>query len=146
MSIIYLDLHQLVCEHDRVIDQSGGLHGVKDIGAIESILFHIQNDDYYPTLEIKATHLFYGVNKSHAFNDGNKRASLIAVTHFIQLNGYGFLVGSMMRDFENIAVYIAENIVDKEFLEKLICSYLEYGEFQEHLKQELISKLMQHYL
>ena len=39
--------------HDEVIHQSCGLAGGRDIGQLESILDHIQNDEYYPRFEDK---------------------------------------------------------------------------------------------
>jgi hypothetical protein len=34
------------------------------------VLEHIQNDDYYPDLQDKLTHLVFAVAKFHCFNDG----------------------------------------------------------------------------
>ena len=47
--IIYPTAPAIVDIHNSVIEKSGGLAGVKDIGQLESILAHIQNPDYYPT-------------------------------------------------------------------------------------------------
>ena len=47
--IIYPTASAIVDIHNYVIEKSGGLAGVKDIGQLESILAHIQNPDYYPT-------------------------------------------------------------------------------------------------
>ena len=56
---IYFDLPHAVATHDWIIEHSGGLAGSKDIGQLESILEHIQNDDYYPEIEDKVTHLVF---------------------------------------------------------------------------------------
>ena len=48
--IIYPTASAIVDIHNSVIEKSGGLAGVKDIGQLESILAHIQNPDYYPCL------------------------------------------------------------------------------------------------
>ena len=51
--------------HTFIINNSGGVHGEKDINLVSSILDHIQNDQYYPDIESKLTHLVFSVNKSH---------------------------------------------------------------------------------
>ena len=59
------DIHLLTTKHS-----SGGTEGILDFGKIESVLMHIQNDDYYPTFVDKLTHLFFCVCKFHSFEDG----------------------------------------------------------------------------
>ena len=46
------------------------------VGKLESVLCHIQNDDYYPTFLDKLLHLFYCSCKFHCFCDGNKRIAI----------------------------------------------------------------------
>jgi death-on-curing protein len=74
MAIVYLTIEQALDTHQKTVEVSGGgtLEHL-DIGKLESVLEHIQNDDYYPSLEDKLTHLFYSANKFHCFADGNKR-------------------------------------------------------------------------
>lgn len=76
MTYYYLTLPFAVKTHDFIIEQSGGLPGINDIGLLESVLNHMQNDLYYPEFEDKLTHLVCSVNKNHAFRDGNKRSSI----------------------------------------------------------------------
>ena len=49
--------------HDNIIRESGGFMGIKDEGLIDSILFHMQNELYYPDIEHKITHLLFSFNK-----------------------------------------------------------------------------------
>ena len=63
MAYNYFTLEYAIKKHDFIIDESGGSHGVNDIGLLDSVLEHIQNDLYYPEFEIKLTHLVYSVNK-----------------------------------------------------------------------------------
>lgn len=57
--------------------------------------------------DIAAT-LFYGLNKNHAFSDGNKRTSLLMLLYFFIKNQYVF-VGSVQKEFERLAVKTADN-------------------------------------
>ncbi|ASK27251.1 type II toxin-antitoxin system death-on-curing family toxin [Neisseria chenwenguii] len=117
----YLAVSDLVELHDHVITASGGLQGMRDTGVLESILAHIQNDEYYPDFAAKLTHLVYAVNKSHAFNDGNKRTSIMAGVYFLLLNGWETeRVAHFAVSMEDIAVDIAANKISKETLAVLI--------------------------
>jgi death-on-curing protein len=87
---LYFDVNHAVEVHDWIIEHSGGRPGTLHIGNLESPLEHVQNDMYYPTIEDKLTHLVYAINKNHAFNDGNKRSSIVLGAFFLQLNGYDY--------------------------------------------------------
>ena len=73
----------LVVEH-------GGLHGIRDEGALESTLARPQQLlNYEPNASIYelAASYGYGFAKNHVFNDGNKRISLTSIDIFLQING-----------------------------------------------------------
>jgi len=137
-SILYFDVHHAVAVHDWVIEHSGGLSGTKDLGQLESVLEHIQNDMYYPTIEDKLTHLIFGINKFHAFNDGNKRSSLTLGAYFLELNGFDFRVKRFVLEMENIVVWLAEGKIEKDLLLKLVTSLMLDDEYSESLKLELL--------
>lgn len=120
MKTIYFDLQRAIELQSAIIGKSGGIRGVKDRGQLESVLHHIQNDDYYPDFLDKLTHLCFAVNKFHAFNDGNKRTCLALSAFFLLINGYDYCVGQFMRDMENIVVWVAENLIDKELLREVL--------------------------
>lgn len=65
MKLIYFGIYYAVKIHDSILDKSGGMSGTLDLGRLESVLTHIQNDDYYSTPEEKLTHLVFAVNKGH---------------------------------------------------------------------------------
>jgi death-on-curing protein len=44
--ILYFDIQHAVEVHDWIIDNSGGFPGTREIGSLESVLDHIQNDMY----------------------------------------------------------------------------------------------------
>lgn len=135
---LYFDVKHAVKIHDWIIDVSGGLPGIKDIGQIDSILEHIQNDFYYPNFEDKLCHLIFGINQFHAFNDGNKRSSLVLGAYLLKLNGYDYCVKTFSLKMENIVVWLAEGKIDKGLLKRLITSLLMDDEYSEALKLELI--------
>lgn len=133
----YFDVTYAVNTHDWIIEKSGGLTGTKDIGQLESPLEHIQNDWYYPEIEDKLTHLVFSINKNHVFNDGNKRSSLALGAYFLELNGFDYIVQHFVREMENITVWVADNVIDKGLLHKIISSILYDDEYSIALKLEI---------
>jgi len=76
--------------HQSLIEEFGGLHGIRDEGLLESTLAPPVNLLAYkpktPVYELAASYGF-GFAKNHVFNDGNKRISLTAIDVFLILNG-----------------------------------------------------------
>ncbi|PCI51675.1 MAG: type II toxin-antitoxin system death-on-curing family toxin [Gammaproteobacteria bacterium] len=134
MRFLYFDIGHAVHTHDWIIEYSGGLAGTKDLGQLKSPLEHIQNDDYYPEMEDKLTHLVFSINKHHAFTDGNKRSSLALGAYFLELNGFDYIVKRFVKDMENIAVWVADNVIDKDLLHQIIASILYEDDYSEGIK------------
>lgn len=141
MAYLYFDTEYAVKTHDKILEISGGRHGIIDSGRLESILQHIQNDDYYPEYENKLSHLVYSVNKNHCFNDGNKRTSIALGAFFLQINGLDVYVTKFIREMENIAVAVADNLIDKDLLHEIVFSLINNEEYDEELKLKIIQAL-----
>src|SRR5574344_1831241 len=141
---LYFDVAHAVRMQAWIIEHSGGLDGVKNVAHLESVLGHIQNDWYYPEMADKLTHLVYSVNKNHPFNDGNKRSSIGLGAYFLELNGYDYVVKRFVLEMENIAVYVASNVVDKDLLREVIASLLYEEDYSESLKLALIDAISRH--
>jgi death-on-curing family protein len=58
-----------------------------------------------------AATLFFGLVKNHPFHDANKRTALL--TSLFQLQCHNRVVSAPQRDFEVLAVRVAENTLDK---------------------------------
>lgn len=144
MKLIYIeDVNQIVAVHDAILEISNGLKGIKDIRCLESVLVQIQNDDYYPYFEDKLTHLIFSVNKFHAFQDANKRTSIGVGALFLELNGFDYVVDKFIKEIENIAVCVADNIIDKELLGQIVYSIIYEEDYEEELKIKLFDALLQ---
>lgn len=141
MHLIYFDAKHAVETHDLILKISEGRPGILDLGRLESILEHIQNDDYYPAFIDKLTHLVFEVNKGHCFNDGNKRTSIALGAFFLEVNGLDILVSKFIIEMENIAVAVADNLIDKDFLHEIIDSIINEEEYSEEVKLRIIGCL-----
>ncbi len=138
MPTFYFDVSHAIDVHDWIIEHSGGLAGTKNIGQLESVLEHVQNNFYYPSFTEKLNHLVFAVNKFHAFNDGNKRSSIVLGSYFLEINGYDYCVQDFVIKMENITVWLAESKISKELLIKLIRCIIMEEEYSETLMLELI--------
>ena len=139
----YFDANHAIKTHDFIISVSGGMAGVKDYGQIESVLIHIQNDEYYPDFITKLNHLVFSFVKFHAFNDGNKRSGIALGAYFLEINGFDDCIRKFQKEMENIVVWVAENKISKPLLEKIIESLIGEEDYSEELKLEIIDSLLQ---
>lgn len=142
MELKYFTSEYAIKTHDKIIAISGGNTGIKVFGNIDSPLYHMQNDDYYPTFEEKLTHLVFSFNKNHGFNDGNKRTSIALGMFFLIINDLDVFSNKFVIEMENIAVTVADNIIDKELLFEIIYSIINEEDYNETLKLKIVNALM----
>lgn len=118
---IYITPEQARITHEKTIQYSGGgtLEEL-DFGKLESVLYNIQNDDWYPTFVDKLTHLFFCTCQFHSFADGNKRLAITLSTLFLLLNGYLSIAETFLSKTENISLNVAASKIDKELLHKIM--------------------------
>jgi len=90
--MIYLTVEQVLFLHARLVAETGGSHGVRDLGLLLSAVGRPQasfdDQDLYPDLFAKAGALMDSLIQNHAFVDGNKRTGVAAAVLFLQINGY----------------------------------------------------------
>jgi len=87
----YLALAEVLALHRRLMQESGGPTGVRDIGLLESAVAQPMStfggEDLYPSLAEKASALSFSLVRNHPFLDGNKRVAHAAMEVFLVLNG-----------------------------------------------------------
>jgi death-on-curing protein len=87
----WLTLDEVIAAHDKQLKRFGGPSGIRDPGALESVArpinrFHHGDED----LATLAASYAFGLARNHAFVDGNKRISFVAMMVFLRLNGIMF--------------------------------------------------------
>lgn len=112
----YLTLNEVLTLHDRVIAQTGGSFGVRDIGRLESSLAQprmtFDGVELYPTLVEKAATLGFSIIQNHPFLDGNKRTGHAAMEIFLFLNG--FEIQSSIDEQEKVVLQVASGKMSRE--------------------------------
>jgi death-on-curing protein len=87
----YLTPEQVLFIHSRLVSETGGSHGVRDLGLLESAVARpratFDGKELYPDLFKKAAALMDSLINNHPFVDGNKRTGVTAAGLFLRING-----------------------------------------------------------
>ena len=138
MAWLYLTIEQGIAIHGKtVVVSGGGSTGQLEIEKLDSVLNHIQNDDYYPSFDTKLTHLFFCACKFHCFEDGNKRIAITLCAQMLLLNGYLRSVNAFIRNSENISYHVAAGAISKELLGEWMSAVLNGQDDDESLKLKI---------
>ena len=95
--------------HALVIDETGGSHGVRDVGLLASIVHRPQarfgGKELHKGVHTKAAMLLEAIINYHVFVDGNKRTGLISTARFLALNSYDLVASN--AELERVALVVA---------------------------------------
>jgi death on curing protein len=90
---IWIEKHEVLPLHDRLLALDGGASGVRDEGLLESALARPKQIFAYgenPMIVQMAAGYMAGIVRNHPFVDGNKRTGFVVGVLFLELNGYQF--------------------------------------------------------
>ena len=120
--MIKFDEEKVLLLHELIIEETGGCHGVRDKGLLDSALNSafqtFFGQDLYPSTKEKAARLGCSLIKNHAFYDGNKRIGMLVMLSFLEVNGVklnytddeiiyvGLAVASNKMDYDDILGWI----------------------------------------
>ena len=106
---VYLTVAEVIAIHHHQIEEYGGIHGLRDQGALEAAVFRPQTG-YYNDISEEAAALLESLVNNHAFVDGNKRVGFAAMHTFLLINGFDLSVSSKAA-FE----FIIKSLEDGKF-------------------------------
>ena len=114
----YLTQNEVLDLHQQIIERTGGLSGIRDLGALQSAIAQprmtFDGVDLYPTVEEKAASLCFSLVCNHPFVDGNKRVGHAAMETLLVLGGCE--IKSATDDSERIILGVASGSVSREQL------------------------------
>ena len=87
---IWIDKPEVLVVHSRQLAEHGGSDGLRDETLLDSALSKPRNVFAYAddaTLTRLAASYAFGLARSHAFIDGNKRTALVVSEGYLRLNG-----------------------------------------------------------
>lgn len=92
----YLTPEQVLFLHSRLIAETGGHHGIRDMSMLLSAIGRpratFDGEELYPDLVFKAAALMDSLVRNHPFVDGNKRTAITAAALLLRTNGYRLVV------------------------------------------------------
>lgn len=111
----WLSTAEVLAFHALALARFGGSDGVRDFGLLSSALDRPRNLWAYEraNLPLLAAAYAEGVAKNHPFIDGNKRAALIALMTFVELNGHVFKA-TQIEAFQTILALATGDVTELE--------------------------------
>lgn len=115
-----LSKEQILLLHSQLIEEFGGIDGVRDYNLLDSALEtpfqSFAGEDLYPTIQAKAARLGYGLIKNHCMLDGNKRIGAHAMLVFLAINGIEMKY-TQKELYETVLAVAASNLEYDELLQ-----------------------------
>ena len=112
----YLALIEVLELHRKILEQSGGALGIRDMVLLESAIAQPRmtfgGEDLYPSLLEKAAALGFSIIMNHPFVDGNKRTGHAATETFLVLNGLE--INASVDEQERMVMAIASGELGRE--------------------------------
>ena len=123
----YISLSEVLELHRRIIEESGGSTGLRDLGGLESAIAQPRmtfgGRDLYPTLIEKAAALCFSLVQNHPFIDGNKRVGHAAMEVMLILNGYE--IHASVDDQEQVILELASGDVSRDELVEWLTAHID---------------------
>lgn len=112
----FVDIEIVLDLHRGIIEQSGGMPGIRDRNGLESAIAQpnmtFGDTDLYPTLVDKACAAGYFLIANHPFLDGNKRIGHAVM--ILLLRGNGLTISASIDTQEQIILDVAAGKMDRE--------------------------------
>ena len=112
----YLKAEDILVIHSEVIDETGGTHGVRDIGLLMSIAekpkAKFGGKELYKGIFIKASVCLESLVQYHVFIDGNKRTGAMSAARFLFINKYEIIATN--KELETFVIKVAVDKLDLE--------------------------------
>jgi death-on-curing family protein len=88
LPFLFLRKQDVIDIHAQLIEAFGGIHGLRDEGALKSALAAAENRCNCENADLSACAATYAyhLSQAHAFMDGNKRIAAAASEIFLKLN------------------------------------------------------------
>jgi len=111
--------------HRRLLEQFGGLPGVRDEGLLDSALLAAANRQHYEAADLAtlaATYAFH-LTRNHPFVDGNKRVGAAVAEVFLRFNGAR--LNASNDEIVELFLNIASGTVSREEVEQLFARWVQ---------------------
>lgn len=112
---LYLTAEEILAVHSLIVEATGGSHGLRDVGLLESIIARPKagfgGRDLHTDLFTKVAVFAEAITNYHVFVDGNKRTAFVATARFLVINGYE--ITATNKEVEKTMLAVAEKRTDE---------------------------------
>jgi death-on-curing protein len=108
----------------QLIERFGGLHGIRDEGALDSALLAPANREHYEGADLAvcaATYAFH-LTQNHPFVDGNNRIGAAVAEVFVRLNGAS--LSATNDEIVDLFLGIAAGTFSREYVEQVFAKWI----------------------
>lgn len=121
-SVAMLSPEDVLVIHARIIDATGGSHGIRDVGLLASACARpyatFGGKPLYATVFEQAAALLESLARHHVFIDGNKRTSLAAAAYYLEHHGH-----QLIADNDEVEQLVLD-VVTKHLTISVIAAWL----------------------
>ncbi|MGI9054795.1 MAG: type II toxin-antitoxin system death-on-curing family toxin [Pyrinomonadaceae bacterium] len=120
----FVDKTSVLIIQKKLIERYGGIHGLRDEGALESAVNAAENRYHYETEDIEklAATYAYHLSQAHAFLDGNKRIAAAVAGVFLEING--FFLNATENQIIELFFDIASSKLSRDDVEEKFAEWL----------------------
>ncbi len=124
-----LTTENIIYLHEQLIEATGGCHGIRDEGLLNSAVnapFHsFDGIELCSSMYEKAAKLGYSLTQNHAFIDGNKRIGAHAMLVFLKINDIHLSYTQL--ELSNLFLEIAKGNISQVDLTNWIIAHTDRG-------------------
>ena len=122
MSIVYLNVEEIIVIHDELIRIGGGSYGILNFNQLHSAINRpkatFSGIEIYHSITSQAAALMQSIIMNHPFVDGNKRTGFFSTLRFLNYNGYNLSISN--QEIVNLVL----DVINKKLSVKKIDSRL----------------------
>jgi death-on-curing protein len=122
-----LSLENVLLFHQKLIQRTGGINGVRDMGLVQSALKRasatFDGVDLYPGIINKIVAITVSLIKNHGFIDGNKRIGIATMLLLFKLNQIE--INYTQSELIDLGLRIADGTIDEKAVKDWIEEHME---------------------
>lgn len=123
--MIALEFDEVIELHKKLIDRTGGTHGVRDTELLKSALENpfqtFDGKELYPSVIEKIAVLTYSVTNNHCMIDGNKRLGVSLMGILCKLNNIN--ISYTQSELVELGINLAEKKYNKDSIKQWIIKH-----------------------
>ena len=117
--MIYLEVDDVLAIACEVLQlEVDDVLRVTDLGLADSAVARPRagfgDEEFHPTIEVKAASLLFGLARNHAFIDGNKRNAVLATLQFLNSNGLDLDLAPVEEAFTTVIQVASRDLTLEE--------------------------------